>query len=77
MQKDPRNNQLKIPPSIQKIPSKIINAISSLDVELLQKSESTFPAPLEDLDIAVKLDPENHKKKEKEKKMILMMKILK
>ena len=67
MQKDPRNNQQKIPPSIQKIPSKIINAISSLDVELLQKSESTFPAPLEDLDIAVKLDPENHKKKEKEK----------
>ena len=52
---------------IQKIPSKIIDAISTVDLELLQKSESTFAAPLSQLDISVKLDPENHKKKEKEK----------
>ena len=61
------SNQKDQNPNIQKIPSKIIDAISSVDLEPLQKSESSFPAPLDSLDISAKLDPESHKKKEKEK----------
>ena len=64
------SNQKDQNPNIQKIPSKIIDAISSVDLEPLQKSESSFPAPLDSLDISAKLDPESHKKKKKKKNIL-------
>ena len=48
------------------IPNEIIDAISSLDPELLFRSESSPPCPIENFNISEMLD-ESKKKKEKEK----------
>ena len=48
------------------IPPKILDALSSLNPELLFRSESSPPCPIENFDISEKLD-ESKKKKEKEK----------
>ena len=48
------------------IPNKIIDAISSLDPELLFRSDSSPPCPIENFNISEMLD-ESKKKKEKEK----------
>ena len=60
------NNKKKEEEKTDSIPPKILDALSSLEPELLFRSESSPPCPLENFDISEKLD-ESKKKKEKEK----------
>ena len=47
------------------IPNEIIDAISSLDPELLFRSESSPPCPIENFNISEMLDESKKKKKKK------------
>ena len=60
------NNKKKEEEKTDTIPIKILDALSSLEPELLFRSESSPPCPLENFDISEKLD-DSKKKKEKEK----------
>ena len=60
------NNKKKEQEKTDSISPKILDALSSLEPELLFRSESSPPCPLENFDISEKLD-ESKKKKEKEK----------
>ena len=60
------NNKKKEQEKTDSIPPKILDALSSLEPEVLFRSESSPPCPFENFDISEKLD-ESKKKKEKEK----------
>ena len=55
---DQKNTKINKPKLLSKIPSKIIEAISSIDLEVLYKNESCYPASIDSLKIENKLNPE-------------------